>query len=307
MDARQLEYFLAIVEHDGFGRAAAALHVAQPSLSQAMGNLERDLGVPLFHRIGRGVTLSDAGQALIAPARQVLRDLETARATMESLKGLERGRVEMVSMPSPGIEPLGRLTRAFLDAHPGVLVSVEAAFTPDQVVERVRQGAAELGLVGSSGPLHPPGLDALPLERQSMVLVGSSDSPFPAGDPVQPVDLAGARLVVSPRGSLMRDVVDQMLSDGVTLQVVAEVAHRTSILPMVLQGVGMAVLPAAWAPVARLAGAHAVPLDLPDRLHVALLSRQAPLTPGAAAFLAIARAHAGAGELRRAARRAVDA
>ena len=219
---------------------------------------------------------------------------------MESLKGLERGRVEMVSMPSPGIEPLGRRLRAFLDAHPGLLVSVEAAFTPDQVVERVRQGAVELGLVGSSGPLHPPGLDTLPLERQSMVLVGSSDSPFPSGDPVKPAELAGARLIVSPRGSLMRDVVDQMLADGVALQVVAEVAHRTSILPLALRGVGMAVLPAAWAPMARLAGAQAVPLDIPARLHVALLSRQAPLTPAAAAFLAIGRAHAGAGELRRA-------
>jgi DNA-binding transcriptional LysR family regulator len=299
VDARQLEYFLAIVEHDGFGRAAAALHVAQPSLSQAMGNLERDLGVPLFHRIGRGVTVSDAGRALIEPARQVLRDLETARATMESLKGVERGRVELVSMPSPAIEPLGRLTRAFLDAHPGVLVSVEAAFTPDQVVEQVRQGAVELGLVGSSAPLHPPGLDTLPLERQAMVLVASSDSPFPTDDPVAPSALAGARLIVSPRGSLMREVVDQVLAAGVPLRVVAEVAHRTSILPLVLQGVGMAVLPSAWAPLARRAGAQTARLDLPDRLHVALLSRQAPLTPAAAAFLALGRAHAGAGDLRR--------
>lgn len=61
MDARQLEYFLAIVEHGGFSKAAAALHVAQPSLSQAMANLESDLGVSLFHRLGRGVVLSEAG------------------------------------------------------------------------------------------------------------------------------------------------------------------------------------------------------------------------------------------------------
>ena len=60
MDARQLEYFLAIVEHGGFSKAAAALHVAQPSLSQAMANLEADLGVALFHRVGRGVVLSEA-------------------------------------------------------------------------------------------------------------------------------------------------------------------------------------------------------------------------------------------------------
>ena len=93
MDARQLEYFLAIVDHDGFGRAAQHLHIAQPSLSQSIANLERELGVQLFHRIGRGVVLSTAGSDLIAPARQVLRDLRTARATMESAKGLRRGTV----------------------------------------------------------------------------------------------------------------------------------------------------------------------------------------------------------------------
>jgi hypothetical protein len=58
MDARQLEYFLAVVDHDGFGRAAAKLHIAQPSLSQAIAALERDLGVKLFHRLGRGVVLN---------------------------------------------------------------------------------------------------------------------------------------------------------------------------------------------------------------------------------------------------------
>ncbi|GAA3440471.1 hypothetical protein BJ998_008724 [Kutzneria kofuensis] len=64
MDARQLEYFLAVVDHGGMGRAAAALHVAQPSLSQALRTLERDLGQPLFHRIGRRLVLNDAGLAV---------------------------------------------------------------------------------------------------------------------------------------------------------------------------------------------------------------------------------------------------
>jgi DNA-binding transcriptional LysR family regulator len=291
VDARQLEYFLAIVENDGFGRAAQKLHIAQPSLSQAIAGLERELGVPLFHRIGRGVVLSDAGTELIEPARQVLRDLHTARSTMESLKGVERGRVELVTMPSPGIEPLGTLTREFLRRHPGVTVSAAAAFTPDEVVEKVRQGAGELGLVGAPGPLHPPGLDVLPLEDQPFVLVGRPGPGFPQGDPVPRAALAGSRLIVSPAGSQMRHVVDDILASGADVEIAAEVAHRTSILPLVLHGVGLAVLPAAWAPLARRAGARAVRLDPPAHLHVALLSRAAPLTPAARAFLATARAY----------------
>lgn len=291
MDARQLEYFLAIVDHDGFGRAAQHLHIAQPSLSQAIAGLERELGVPLFHRIGRGVVLSPAGSELIGPARQVLRDLRTARATMDSVKGIRRGRVELVTMPSPGIEPLATLTRRFTRRHPGITVAAEAAFTPDDVVTQVRQGACELGLVGSPGSISAPGVDVLVLEEQPFVLVGPPDGEFPTADPVSPAALAGARVIASPQGSLMRRIVDDLLSRGGELHIAAEVAHRTSILPLVLQGVGLTVLPSAWAPLARRAGARVARLDIPDRLTVALLSRAAPMTPAARGFLAAAHAY----------------
>ena len=289
MDARQLEYFLAIVDHEGFGRAAQRLHIAQPSLSQSIANLERELGVQLFHRIGRGVVLSTAGSELIAPARQVLRDLRTARATMESAKGLRRGTVELVTMPSPGIEPLGALTRRFSRRFPGVTIDAGAAFTPSEVIDKVRQGVCELGLVGASAAVSAPGVDVLPLEEQPFVLVGGPDDDFPEGDPVSHAALSGARMIVSPAGSLMRRIVDDFLAEGTEMQIVVEVAHRTSILPLVLQGVGLAVLPSAWAPLARRAGARTARLDPTAHLHVALLSRTAPLTPAAQAFVALAR------------------
>ena len=98
-------------------------------------------------------------------------------------------------------------------------------------------------------------------------------------------------MIVSPVGSLMRQIVDGFLAEGTEMQIVAEVAHRTSILPLVLQGVGWAVLPSAWAPLARRAGARTARLDPTAHLHIALLSRAAPLTPAAAAFLAVARAY----------------
>lgn len=291
VDGRLLEYFLAIVDHDGFGRAAQALHIAQPSLSQAIAGLERELGVPLFHRVGRGVVLSDAGRELIEPARQVLRDLRTARETVESMKGLWRGHVELVSMPSPSVEPLSTLTERFAQQYPGVTINADAAFTPDEVVSQVRQGACELGLVGTPAPTHPPGLDVLAVETQGFVLVGASDGEFPAGDPVPLATLAGMPLIVSPSGSLMRQIVDDALASGADLRIVAQIAHRTSILPLVTRGVGLAVLPAAWAPLARRAGARAVRIDHPARLHVALLSRSGALTPAARAFLAVARTY----------------
>jgi DNA-binding transcriptional LysR family regulator len=286
VDVRQLTYFLAIVETMNFGRAAEQLHMAQPSLSQAIGALERELGVPLFHRVGRGVVLSDAGAQLIEPARQVVRDLEAAKAAARSARGLQRGRVELVAMPSPGIEPLTTLVRAFTAAHPAMTVTADAAFTPEEVVQAVKTGRAELGLLGTASPPHTGGLRVLPIEEQPLVLV----SPSADGDPrrlpsVTRAELAGARLVVSKEGSLVRRLVDDVLASGVDARIVVEVEHRTSILPLVLAGVGHAVLPSSWTLLAERAGAHVRRIEPTVLLRIALVSRTTPLTPAAQAFL----------------------
>jgi DNA-binding transcriptional LysR family regulator len=301
MDGRQLTYFLAVVEHLNFGRAAEQLHIAQPSLSQAMSTLERELGVPLFHRVGRGIVLSDAGAQLVEPARQVLRDLDAAKAVVQSARGLQRGRVEMVSMPSPGIEPLTTIIGEFTAAHPAMSVTVDAAFTPVEVVHAVKSGQAEVGLLGSASSPNTSGLQVLPIENQPLVLISppetatltptSSGSHDPGVDgpgghaAVERGDLAGLRLIVSKQGSLMRHLVDDVLASGVEAQLVVEVEHRTSILPMVLAGIGHAVMPSSWTPLAQRAGARVRRFEPVSLLRIALVIRKTTLTPAAQAFV----------------------
>jgi len=297
MDVRQLTYFLAVVENLNFGRAAEQLHIAQPSLSQAIATLERELRVPLFHRVGRGIVLSDAGTQLVEPARQVVRDLEAAKAAARSARGLQRGRVELVAMPSPGMEPLSTLIRNFTAAHPGMTITADAAFTPEEVVQSVKAGEAELGLLGAASSPHTGGLHVLPVEDQTFVLISppeGDEQPAAAttratGDPgpatVAPDDLAGARLIVSKQGSLMRRLVDDVLASGVDARIVVEVEHRTSILPMVLAGIGHAVMPSSWAPLAERAGARVRHIESRSVLRIALVFRTTTLTPAARAFV----------------------
>jgi DNA-binding transcriptional LysR family regulator len=294
VDVRQLTYFLGVVETMNFGRAAEQLHIAQPSLSQAIGTLERELGVPLFHRVGRGIVLSDAGAQLIEPARQVVRDLEAARAAARSARGLQRGRVELVAMPSPGMEPLSSLIRDFTAAHPAMTVTADAAFTPEEVVQAVKAGRAELGLLGAASPPHTGGLRVLPIEDQPLVLLSPpvDDAPESRGSGDEPgiptvarEALAGERLIVSRQGSLMRRLVDDVLASGVDAQIVVEVEHRTSILPLVLAGVGHAVLPSSWTPLALRSGARVRQIEPAVLLRIALVSRTSALTPAAQAFV----------------------
>lgn len=304
MDARQLSYFLAIVDHGGFGRAAEHLHIAQPSLSQAIGGLERELGVDLFHRVGRGVVLTDTGTRLIEPARQVVRDLEAVRDTARSARGLRRGRVDLVSTPSPGIEPLTTLMASFAREYPLMTVNVAGAFTPEEVVQHVRSGAAEIGLLGSAGHPRTADLRVLPVEEQPLVLLSppeeegappertGSDGTGPGPDRIDRADLGGLRLIASQRGSLMRQIVDDILAGGTDAHLAAEVDHRTSILPLVLSGLGHAVMPSSWKPIATRMGARVRLIEPVSRLRVVIVSRASRMTPAAQAFLGVAEHYA---------------
>ena len=285
VDARQLEYFLAVADNGSFSRAAASLHLAQPSLSQAIRNLERELGALLFHRIGRRIELTEAGRAMIAPARQVLRDLETTRATVESVKGLRAGRLEIASMPSPAVQPLSEMIGAYLRRYPAMRVDVRAVPTAAAVAGQVRTGAVEIGLAGTATELRSPDVVVHPVARQRFVLLAPPGGPLPPGRAVTLDDLAGLTAIVAPPGTRARELVDELRERGVPVRIGVEAAHREAVLPLVVQGTGVALVTQAWADLARGAGALVLDLEPPQYLHISLLSRRAPLTPGARAFL----------------------
>ncbi|TCO49856.1 LysR family transcriptional regulator [Actinocrispum wychmicini] len=288
MDVRQLEYFLAIVDHGGFNRAASVLYVSQPSLSQTVRALERDLGTDLFHRIGRRAVLTEAGTALIEPARAAVRSLQTARARVAAVRELSEGRLDIAAMPSQTVEPLTTMIRGFSDRYPGVSVAIRAAFTPRDVVDMVRTGSAELGLLATPDPL--PGVEVVShsVGEQRFVLVTPPDGPFPAGQAVSYAELAGHRLIVGQRGTGMRAYVDSLREAGVEFTVAAETEHRVAILPLVLAGVGFAVLTESWREFAERAGALVLDIEPKTTLKIAVVSRRAELSPAADAFLALA-------------------
>ncbi|MEU6819084.1 LysR family transcriptional regulator [Streptomyces atriruber] len=296
MDVRQLEYFLAIVDHGGFNRAASALYLSQPSLSQAVRALERDLGSSLFHRIGRRAVLTEAGTALIEPARAAVRSLETARASVAAVHELREGRLDIAAMPSQAVEPLTTMVRGFSDRYPGVSVNIRAAFTSRDVIDMVRTGAAELGLLATAGPLADKEVVSHDVGEQRFVLVTPPDGPFPAGRPVACEELAGHRLIVGQRGTGMRAYVDGLRERGIDFSIAAETEHRVAILPLVLAGVGLAVVTESWRTTAERAGALVLDIEPRTTLRIALVSRRAEQSPAARTFLAYGLAAVGHGE-----------
>jgi DNA-binding transcriptional LysR family regulator len=286
VDVRQLRFFLAVVDAGTVHRAAEELFVAQPSVTQTIRRLEAELGTALFIRQGRGLTLSPSGAALVEPAREVVRSLDVARETVSAVDGLRGGRLQIVSMPSQVVSPLTGLIAAFVGRYPGVQVAVGAAARPHDVRDALRRGVAEVGVIATAGASEVlADLDQLPLEPQSFVLVGRADSGLPSGEAdIDVHDLSGLSLVAGQPGTGMRRVADAIVA-ATDCRIVVEIEHREGLLPLVLDGVGVAVVADSWRPLAHAVGLHVHRLTVQDRLDVSLVWQRHRLSPAATAFI----------------------
>ncbi|MDQ8702603.1 LysR family transcriptional regulator [Streptomyces sp. LHD-70] len=293
MERRQLEYFIAVVEHRGFTAAAHALHVAQPSLSHAIRALERELGGRLFHRVPHGVTLTAAGEALIGPARQVMRDLSTATSSVREVLGLEGGRLDIVSQTTLAADPLAGLLGRFRQAHPRVAVRVVDPERGSEVLQMVRSGQCELGLVDATVAERDTAADlrGRDVPDQELFVVLPPGGERPAGDDVGMPELAALDLVSTPPGTSTRSVLDEACAaSGVTPRIVVETAHRAMIVPLVLAGAGAALLTRSMAVDASARGALVLPTRPRLLLRGRLVWRSGPMSPAAQAFVDSVRA-----------------
>lgn len=286
MDERRLRYFLAVVDEGSVTRAARRLHVAQPSLSQALRAFESELGVQLFHRVGRGLRLSTAGETLAGHARQILRAIDAARGAISGVLELRTGTLEIAALATLAVDPMSNLIGRFRALYPGVEVRVLEPESAEQVGALVRDGACELG--AAHLPLSRSQLVAHSLGEQELQFVLP---PHTAAEerPLGARELARTPLVVSPPGTSTRMLLEQALAAvGVTPQIAVQTAAREAIVPLVLSGAGAALLPASLAEEARRRGAMVRSARPRITRTVGLIHRQGPLSPAAAALLALA-------------------
>jgi LysR family carnitine catabolism transcriptional activator len=286
MDVRHLAYVLAVADHGGFTNAAKAIYISQPALSLAVKELEDELGVAIFQRLGRGIRLTPAGEALIAPARQVLRDLETIRAEVSAVAGLESGSLALASLPTLAAEPLADLVGRFRAAHPGVVVDLAAPEDTAELVTLLRSGQCEIGLV--EGVTLPESLTAHDLGRQRLVVILPPGSEH-GQDHLQVEELERVPLIAAPEGTSSRRLLDEALAAaGLSPRVVVVAAQREAILPLVLAGAGAALVPEPLArQAARLGAVVADPRPQITR-RIVLAHRPGPLAPAARRFLELA-------------------
>ncbi len=244
MELRHLRYFAAVAEELHFGRAAARLHISQPPLSVHIRELEAEIGVRLFDRSTRRVSLTAAGAAFRDRVTVLLAALNDAIVEAGDFGAGKRGRVRVGFVSSASVTVVPRAVRRFRDEHPLVEVELDPLTTNEQL-EGLRTGSLDVGLVRAA--TAPDDIVIEPLLDEDMVAVVPVAHPLADSKSVTPAQLAREKLVLFPRNMMPGFVsaVWELLRDYTTeLNVVQEAIHHETVVGLVSAGVGVSILPA---------------------------------------------------------------
>jgi DNA-binding transcriptional LysR family regulator len=284
MQLQQLQYFVAVAETRHFTRAAEQVHVAQPSLSQQIRALERELGAELFSRARGNIALTDAGETLLPLARRILADADTARQEVQELGRLERGRVRLGATPSLCTGLLPDVLREYHDRYPGIRLLIEEGGSHDLVRELAR-GSLDLALVVLPLPSPSPALTTLELLREDLVVVSSPEVAAPGAGrrSVRVADLQRERLVMFRHGYDLRELtVAACRAAGFDPDFAVEGGEMDAVLGFVRAGLGMAVVPRMVATRAGR-GLRVTPLTRPGLHRTIGLAHRSDVAPPRAA------------------------
>lgn len=283
MDTNRLRHFVAVVDHGGFTAASKAVFVSQPALSLAVKELERELETPLFARVGRGVQLTAAGIALLGPARQALRDVETGRAAVAAVAGVLAGSLSVCSLPTLAADPTSELVGRFRRLHPGVHVDLAAPEDSQDLFDLVEDGTCELGLTDAAHV--PESFDSIEFGSQSLVFIHPPGTASSGADGNGTVVRNDTPLIAAPEGTSTRRLLEEQLGTlGITPMLAVVSAQREAIIPLVLAGAGAALVPEALARFAEQFGAVVSRPDPPAVRRLALVHRTGGLSPAAGRF-----------------------
>lgn len=284
---KQLEAFVAIARTGSFSAAARIVHVSQPALTTVIKNLERQLGVALFERTARGVTLTTAGRELLPTVDRLLTELNETLANVLSGTAPRGGTVTLACVPSAGSLFLPPLIASFSRQYPTVRIDVRDAMTENrEIVRMVRSGDVDCG-VASPMP-DAAELQFRHLYDDELVAVLPPSQATPGQENITWNELGALPLVGMASHSYLRLLIDQTFAAiGVSKRPVTEVSLITTAVGMARAGLGAAVLPLRAARACDLTGVSTLSLVEPTvRRPIGFLYRSmAELSPAAKAFM----------------------
>lgn len=283
-ELRHIRAFLQVAQTRNFTRAADSLHVSQSALTVQIQQLEESLGFRVFDRSKRGVTLTTAGEEIIAPLQRLLEDAENIVRGARDIANVRNGSVTVAALPTVSSGFLPAVMAEFAKLHGGIRVSILDVFA-EQVREAVLKRQADFG-IGTARGKHEE-LTLVPLFQDHLVLFVPTEHALRGKKAISLREAAAHDLILPTRDSSVRDLVEATAHREV---ITVRPRHETNFMPtalaLVRAGAGVAILPESAVPPDNLEFAR-VPFASEDfsRQIVLLMRTDRTPSPAAEAFL----------------------
>lgn len=241
LEFRQLYYVIQVAKDLSFSKAAANLHIAQPSLSQQISKLETELSIKLFHRNPHQISLTEAGQRFCERARSIVDMLEQLSKEMEDELDLEQGNVVIGCLPMTGTHVLPRVLPVFHSKYPAISIQL-IEDTTERLESDTSQGKIDVTLL--SIPIGSSALEFEPVFLEEILCVLPESHPLERSQIVSLDVLAQEPFIVLKKGQGFRQIVfDLCQSAGFTPRVVFESSNIETVQSLVAAGMGVALVP----------------------------------------------------------------
>jgi DNA-binding transcriptional LysR family regulator len=241
MDLRQLEIIRAIADTGSFTAAGDKLHVSQSAISRQILLLEDELGEPVFHRIGRRIRITPAGEALLQLSHRVFQDLQDTVSTISDKRESLQGTIRLVGGMTVCLYVFPVLLSEVRRLHPHLDMKVTVG-SAERSIAMLRSGGGDLGLL--TLPVEASDLVAVPVLREELLLITYPTHPIAKKKTITPPDLDKQPFVLFETGSITRRLVEEFFArERIAPQIIMETENVEIIKAMVRSGLGMSIIP----------------------------------------------------------------
>lgn len=243
-DSRHIKTFHAVVQTGSYSAAARSLGYTQPAITQQMKALERSVGTPLFTRVGRGVRLTEAGEALSRHADSILGSISAAQRQMDAITRLRSGRVRLCGFPSANATLIPEAMARLATGHPGIGVELLEEEPPDSL-RRLARGECDITLAFTYPGLHedvPDELVEIPLFEDQLTILLRTGHPLARRRAIKLADLSGERWIAGClrcRANFLHECAEQ----GFAPDIAFTTDDNLAVQSLVAAGVGVAMMP----------------------------------------------------------------
>jgi len=241
VDLRQLEIIRAIADTGSFTAAGGKLHVSQSAISRQILLLEEELGEPVFHRIGRRIRITPAGESLLQLSHRVFRDLQDTVSNISDKRESLSGAMRLVGGMTVCLYVFPALLAEVRRVHPHLDMKVTVG-SAERSIAMLRSGAGDLGMI--TLPVEATDLISVPVLEEELLLITYPAHPLAKKKSITPADLHKQDFVLFETGSITRRLVESFFArEGVEPEIIMETENVEIIKAMVRSGLGISIIP----------------------------------------------------------------